>query len=83
MSRKTPLLSPRIAASTRAVESGSVSLNSPEDCMSVEPVRFHDIVLLLSGWLFRAIKLGREKGVPRPRSAGHKCLTATVGGRSP
>ena len=43
MSRKTPLLSPRSAASTRAVESGSVSLNSPEDCMSVEPVRFHDI----------------------------------------
>ena len=61
MSRKTPLLSPRIAASTRAVESGSVSVNSPEDCMSVEPVRFHDIVRTderttpcKSSWLFRA-----------------------------
>ena len=44
MRMKTPLLSPRVAASMRAVERGSESLNSPEDCMSVPPVRFHDIV---------------------------------------
>ena len=44
MRMKTPLLSPRVAASMRAVERGSESLNSPEDCISVPPVRFHDIV---------------------------------------
>ena len=44
MRMKTPLLSARVAASMRAVERGSESLNSPEDCISVPPVRFHDIV---------------------------------------